>query len=190
MRDGGGDYYFFFFVLYSALLHLPPLRFHCADGCWDRTQDRCNWCIGSQTPTRLDLIRVRDGFRIQFRNDICPGHFSCLLFFSGCYSCPPPLYGCIKAWECWLRDGPLLRRKGQQGVRERWGLQMRGEKVRKRGRNNYIWAVVGGGGEQGAWRKESIEYHGYLLSRLLVFLLSVWPVEALFIFANKGGCQF
>ncbi len=30
----------FFFVLYSTLLHLPPLRFHCADGCWDRTQDR------------------------------------------------------------------------------------------------------------------------------------------------------
>ncbi len=25
------------------------LRFHCADGCWDRTQDRGNWCIGSQT---------------------------------------------------------------------------------------------------------------------------------------------
>jgi hypothetical protein len=38
-----------FFVLYSALLHLPPLRFHCADGCWNRTQDRCNWCIDSQT---------------------------------------------------------------------------------------------------------------------------------------------
>ncbi len=30
------------YVLYSALLHQPPLRFHCADGCWDRTQDRCN----------------------------------------------------------------------------------------------------------------------------------------------------
>ncbi len=30
------------FIRYSALLHLPPLRFHCADGCWDRTQDRCN----------------------------------------------------------------------------------------------------------------------------------------------------
>jgi hypothetical protein len=53
------DYYFFlfikffvrifFFILYSALFHLPPLRFHCADGCWDRTQDHCNWCIGSQT---------------------------------------------------------------------------------------------------------------------------------------------
>ncbi len=39
---------YFFFVLYSTLLHLPPLRFHCADECWDRTQDRCNWCIGSQ----------------------------------------------------------------------------------------------------------------------------------------------
>ncbi len=39
----------FFFVLYSTRLHLPPLRFHCVDGCWDRTQDRCNWCIDSQT---------------------------------------------------------------------------------------------------------------------------------------------
>jgi hypothetical protein len=37
------------YILYSALLHLPPLRFHCADGCRDRTQDRCNWCIGSQS---------------------------------------------------------------------------------------------------------------------------------------------
>jgi hypothetical protein len=36
-------------IYYSTLLHLPPLRFHCADGCWDRTQDHCNWCIGSQT---------------------------------------------------------------------------------------------------------------------------------------------
>jgi hypothetical protein len=44
-----GGIFYFFIVLYSTLLHLPPLRFHCADGCWDRTQDRCNWCIGSQT---------------------------------------------------------------------------------------------------------------------------------------------
>jgi hypothetical protein len=45
-----GDFFvFFLFILYSALLHLPPLRLHCADGCWDRTQDRCKWCIGSQT---------------------------------------------------------------------------------------------------------------------------------------------
>ncbi len=40
---------FFFFLLYSTLLSLPPLRFHRADDCWDRTQDRCNWCIGSRT---------------------------------------------------------------------------------------------------------------------------------------------
>ncbi len=35
-------FYLFFSELYTALLHRPPLRFHCADGCWDRTQDRCN----------------------------------------------------------------------------------------------------------------------------------------------------
>jgi hypothetical protein len=55
------DLFFIFYILYSTLLHLPPLRFHCADGCWDRTQDRCYWCIGSQTlymNTRLDLIRL------------------------------------------------------------------------------------------------------------------------------------
>ncbi len=44
-----GDFFLFLIVQYSALFHLPPLRFHCADGCRDRTQDRCNWCIGSQT---------------------------------------------------------------------------------------------------------------------------------------------
>jgi hypothetical protein len=38
---------FFLFVFSTA--SSPPLRFHCADGCWDRTQDRCNLCIGSQT---------------------------------------------------------------------------------------------------------------------------------------------
>ncbi len=50
--------YLNFFLLYPTLLHLPPLRFHCADGCWDRTRDCCNWCIGGQTlATRLDFIR-------------------------------------------------------------------------------------------------------------------------------------
>ncbi len=29
--------------------HLPPLRFHCVGGCWDRTQDCCDFGIGSQT---------------------------------------------------------------------------------------------------------------------------------------------
>ncbi len=41
--------FFFLFVQCSALLYLPPLKFHCADGCWDQTQDHCNLCIGSQT---------------------------------------------------------------------------------------------------------------------------------------------
>ncbi len=39
-----------------------PSKFHCADGCWDRNQDRSNWCIDSQTldliRNRLDLIRL------------------------------------------------------------------------------------------------------------------------------------
>jgi hypothetical protein len=39
--------FFIFYVLYSTLLHLPPLRFYCADGCWDRTQDRCNFMIST-----------------------------------------------------------------------------------------------------------------------------------------------
>jgi hypothetical protein len=33
---------FFFYVRYSTLLHLPPFRFHCIGGCWDRTQDCCS----------------------------------------------------------------------------------------------------------------------------------------------------
>ncbi len=30
--------FFRFFVLYSTLLYLPPLRFYCVWGCWDRTR--------------------------------------------------------------------------------------------------------------------------------------------------------
>ncbi len=40
---------FVFHVLYSTLLHLPPLRFHCVGGCWDRSQDCCDFGTGSQT---------------------------------------------------------------------------------------------------------------------------------------------
>jgi hypothetical protein len=39
---------FCFFGLNSTLLHLSPLRFHCVGGCWDRTQDCCDFGIGSQ----------------------------------------------------------------------------------------------------------------------------------------------
>ncbi len=44
-----GICWIFFYVLYSTLLHLPPLRFHCVRGCWNRTQDCCDSGIGSQT---------------------------------------------------------------------------------------------------------------------------------------------
>jgi hypothetical protein len=28
-------FFWIFYVLYSTLLHLPPLGFHCVGGCWD-----------------------------------------------------------------------------------------------------------------------------------------------------------
>jgi hypothetical protein len=64
-KDLKGDFLGFFHVRYSTLRHLPPLRFRCVVGCWDRTQDCCDCCIESQTlyhldrsppHTRLDLI--------------------------------------------------------------------------------------------------------------------------------------
>ncbi len=41
-------FFFFFNVLYLTLLHLPPLRFHFVGECLDRTQDCCDFGIGSQ----------------------------------------------------------------------------------------------------------------------------------------------
>ncbi len=38
-RSGSSSFY----VLYSTLLPLPPLWFHCVWVCWDRTQDCCNF---------------------------------------------------------------------------------------------------------------------------------------------------
>ncbi len=40
---------FFMYAHYSTLLRLPPFRFHCVGGCWDRAQDSCDFGIGSQT---------------------------------------------------------------------------------------------------------------------------------------------
>jgi hypothetical protein len=40
---------FSFYERYLTLLHLPPLRFHCVGGYWDRTQDCCGFGINSQT---------------------------------------------------------------------------------------------------------------------------------------------
>jgi hypothetical protein len=43
-------------VLYSTLLHLPPLRFHCVGGCWDRTTAMP---VRRSITIRLDLIHSR-----------------------------------------------------------------------------------------------------------------------------------
>jgi hypothetical protein len=45
---GGFLGFFLFCELYSTLLHLPPLRFHCVGGCRDLTQDCWDLVIGSQ----------------------------------------------------------------------------------------------------------------------------------------------
>jgi hypothetical protein len=37
--------FWIFYVCYFTLLHLPLVRFHCVGGCWDRTQDCCNFSI-------------------------------------------------------------------------------------------------------------------------------------------------
>ncbi len=45
-----------FYYFYSTLLHLPPLRFHCVWGCWDRTHDlRLRHWLSDALTTRLDL---------------------------------------------------------------------------------------------------------------------------------------
>ncbi len=46
--NSGIFWIFFCSVLYSTLLYLPPLGFHCVGGCWDRTQDSCNVYIDSR----------------------------------------------------------------------------------------------------------------------------------------------
>ncbi len=40
-----------FKMLCSTQLLLPPLRFHCVGGCWDWTQDCCDFGIGSHSLT-------------------------------------------------------------------------------------------------------------------------------------------
>jgi hypothetical protein len=51
-----------FFCMYCIqLLHSPPpLRFHCAGGRWDQTQDCCDFGIWQShaLTTRLDLIHL------------------------------------------------------------------------------------------------------------------------------------
>ncbi len=54
-----GGFLRFFYVLYSTLLHLPPLRFHCVGGCWDRSNPGLwHWQSDALT-SRPDLIHTR-----------------------------------------------------------------------------------------------------------------------------------
>ncbi len=43
--------FLFYFCMHfiQNSFHLPPLRFHCVGVCWNRTQDCCDFGIGSQT---------------------------------------------------------------------------------------------------------------------------------------------
>jgi hypothetical protein len=44
------SFWLFFYVLYSTLLHLLPVKFHCVGGCWDRIQDCCDFGIQTLLP--------------------------------------------------------------------------------------------------------------------------------------------
>ncbi len=46
--------FFFFCTIFIALPHLPPLRFYCVEGCWDRNHNCCD--SGHWQPPWLDLI--------------------------------------------------------------------------------------------------------------------------------------
>jgi hypothetical protein len=56
----GGFFGFFYlrYVLYSTLLHLPPLRFQCVGGCWNQNQDCSDFGISSLTLSPLIRIYV------------------------------------------------------------------------------------------------------------------------------------
>jgi hypothetical protein len=54
-----------FFVHFLTQLHLPPLRFHCVAGCWDRTQDCCYIWQPDVLTTRLDLIHISARYHTQ-----------------------------------------------------------------------------------------------------------------------------
>jgi hypothetical protein len=45
-----------YFIQHYFIYHPSALRFHCVVGCWDRTQDCCDFGIGSQTLELLGLI--------------------------------------------------------------------------------------------------------------------------------------
>ncbi len=47
------NFFFLQYVRYSTLRHLPLLKFHCVGGCWDQTQDCCDFGIDSEISNHL-----------------------------------------------------------------------------------------------------------------------------------------
>jgi hypothetical protein len=98
----GGGGIFIFFVLYSTLLHLPPLRFHCDGGCWDRTQGllQLRHRQLDALATRLDLIQTHPHalWKVSFN-------------FEGCTSPASSLSWWGRDWSHAVRT-PRLRRPG------------------------------------------------------------------------------
>ncbi len=113
-KDG---YFGFFYVRYSTLLHLPPLRFHCVGGCWDRTRTvattalavgRSNHSAKSHPPRRdlihssanfilhAEVFTVRSGVVSTLTIDADRHHCRKRCYGSGSASSKPPGSGSVK----------------------------------------------------------------------------------------------
>jgi hypothetical protein len=57
-----GGIFRFFNVLYSTLFHLPSLRFHCAEGYWERTQDSCDFDLTTWLGLIHNFIFLKKAF--------------------------------------------------------------------------------------------------------------------------------
>jgi hypothetical protein len=85
---GGRQIFKFFFniyVRYSALLHLPPLRFHCVGGSWDRTQTVATTALAVRRPITMHRIDLIHKWQIMHISSVCflstprtPGFYGCL----------------------------------------------------------------------------------------------------------------
>ncbi len=51
-----GNFFDFHTLFNTASYAAPPPRFHCVGGCWDRTQDCCDFGVGCQTLQPLVLF--------------------------------------------------------------------------------------------------------------------------------------